>query len=782
MQQAETQLLDEQMPESAGDRVPTAGRRNPSAMAQAAGPGALPVEPAEVIWTIGAAADCDIRLDVATDYIACLIKRGPRVFVRKLGSQEAVLVNGTPLSKGDSQELTHRDDLNVAGTTIVLEPRHFFTGLPLGLDTSRLYARLPHDANGRLLCEGAYLRAQPGTLTVILGPVGCGKSVFLSLLNGDLMPSEGRVLIGGRFDLWRDADRLNGCIGYVPQGDVLIPELTVCQSLDCRLRLRFPDMAAEVRRSIILDTCRQVGVSEAKLDTFLNAQIGTADGTPRGLSGGERRLANIAHELLLRPRILLLDEPTSGLDSTDAELVVRLLKELATEQNITVVATMHQPSRESFAHFDDLLVMVEGGRLAFYGPATGAVEFFERASDLPCPSESNPAAFILERASQADEAGRLVQFHQAHPCVQPLENDAGIASAGADGNRSRRPGHFCAKLATLLWRNLLVLRADKFNVRLTFGQVPLIALLLVLAFGGIHQDGAGFEQLARRAWFFTVGKEPYQQQGRPVPVEQLLADAEAGETYMLSTPAARRRGGVYFVLVAASVWFGILGGCREIVSEKPVLRRECKVGLDLAPYLAGKTATLAALTGLQTAGLTVLTVPVLLGHSLPCLAATWCVLWLVAVAASSLGLLVSCLSPTQRFALTAVPLLMIPQMVLGGMVRPAADMAEDRWLPRALSWMTLQRWGFEAVLHFDTFGTTGVMIQECTPETASRYGALDWVRLSDGSLPECFFGRHGRAVSLALPVAVLMLSNGLLLAAARAQLRRSVKPYAPTQP
>ncbi len=741
----------------------------------------------ETAWCIGAAEDCAIRVQAASGHIAHLVKRGPRVFVRNLGSREDVLVNGERLRRRAERELTRCDELNVAGTTVVIEPRYFQGDTLLGLDTSPLRCFSPAGKGEQPLCDGVFLRAKPGTLTAILGPVGCGKTVLLGLLTGDRRPAAGRVVIGGRHDLHREADLLNGVIGCVPQGDVLIPELTVRQSLDCRLRLRFPDMAARVRESLILDACRQVGVDATDLDAFLDSTIGSADAAPRGLSGGERKLANIAHELLLKPRILILDEPTSGLSFLDAQKIIRLLRNLASREGLTVIATVHQPSQAAFACFDDLLVMADGGRMIYYGAASTAREYLEQASETPCPSEANPAEFILGLLEERHESARLVEYYRAHPLVFPLADEAEPASSPRNSAASRQDRaarrHYLAKLLTLARRHACVLWADKANLALTLGQVPVIGLLMLLSFGGIERDGAALEETVRRAYWVSLQKNPIQQQGRSVPIWGLLNEADARQVAdMISVPAARRRGAIYFVLVAASVWFGILGGCREVVAEKPVLRRERKIGLTLAPYLAAKILVLAQLTALQTALLTVLVAPGLLGQPWASVVATWGILWLVAVAAAALGLAVSCLSPTQRFALTAVPLLMIPQMILGGMLRPEADLSDRHPAPRVLSWLTIQRWGFEAALNLDTYGTGGIMVQACAPNTDSRYGALDWVQFHNGSLPECFFARKSRRLSLVLPTLALVAGSGVLLLAAHRALRRSLAKRESTQP
>ncbi|MBE9563453.1 MAG: ATP-binding cassette domain-containing protein, partial [Proteobacteria bacterium] len=123
--------------------------------------------------------------------------------------------------------------------------------------------------------------------------------------------------------------------------------------------------------------------------------IGSSESGIRGLSGGERKRANLAHELIAMPLVLLLDEPTSGLSSVDADKIVRLLHKLTQLDDLTTIATIHQPSQDTFELFDNLLLMNYGGTVVYYGAISQAVPYFESVTGI-INTNRNPAEYLLE--------------------------------------------------------------------------------------------------------------------------------------------------------------------------------------------------------------------------------------------------------------------------------------------------------------------------------------------------------------------------------------------------
>lgn len=700
-------------------------------------------------WTIGGGADCTHRIDASAPRVAVLSREDGRVFLRDLGSGVPVFVNDLRIPPGSRCELARQDLLQIGNTTIELDARVFTGDARLSLDSTRLtYARAGEP--GHWLCQGVFIRARPGTVTAILGPSGCGKTVLLDLLNGYARPTSGRIEVGRRFDLRRDFDRIRDLIGYVPQGDVMIPELTVGQSLHYRLRLRYPGMSEAMRGRIVHQTCRQLGFPESEIGRLLERPIGGGELDRKGLSGGERKRINIVHELLGRPAILLLDEPTSGLSSADSDEILGWLGQLARGEGLTLIASVHQPSRVAMEGFDDLLVMAGGGRMAYYGPAARAVGFFQEATDEPFPAGGNAAEYILRLVRQARDADRAVRAFERGTggCPEPLSETAPEPPSSPPPPvrppRRPRPGR---QWATLVCRNLAVLAADRASLLLAIWQVPLMALVIWLAGYRVEKDGRDYERFSRMLVHFDQGKREDEREGRPIRLEAhamaAVKAAEAGAsgegTPWISRPAAQRRSAVVFVLVAAATWLGIMGGCREIAGEKPVLRREYRTGLALGPYLAAKLAGLMLVTGLQCGVLVLLVGPGILGYSARATVGLWGVLWLGAIAAAALGLLISAFVSGPRAAMTAVPLVMIPQLLFGGILRPETDVPKDLPWPRLAASLTIQRWAFEPALALDDHPGTRVMIQRLggSPET---YREL-WDLLA-------FEDRPGRAVSL----------------------------------
>jgi hypothetical protein len=179
----------------------------------------------------------------------------------------------------------------------------------------------------------------------------------------------------------------------------------------------------------------------------------------------------------------------------------------------------------------------------------------------------------------------------------------------------------------------------------------------------------------------------------------------------ISEFGSRHRGAIYFILVAASIWFGIMGSCKEIVTEQHILKRELRSCVNLMPYLLAKMSMLILLLGIQTAILTAIVALFLLKLQLVSSLILWTVLWTAAVASASMGLCISCFSPTYRVALTVVPFIMIFQLVFGGLIRPLVKMDDNTSLPRYIASLTFQRWAFEASLSVDSFAKGDVLEQ-----------------------------------------------------------------------
>lgn len=224
-----------------------------------------------------------------------------------------------------------------------------------------------------------------GQLTAIMGPSGAGKTTFLTLMAGKIDRTSGTIKVNGEE---KELTSMRRIIGFVPQEDVMLRELSVeeniCHSALMRLPREWPhqkklDLVEETLETLEIEHVRDSVVGDEKR---------------RGVSGGQRKRVNIGLEMVAKPSLLCLDEPTSGLDSTTSLSVLRALKDM-TESGANVVAVLHQPKYEIFKLFDQVLLLGQGGMTVYQGPADGMVDYFEKRG-FSCPERENPADYCMD--------------------------------------------------------------------------------------------------------------------------------------------------------------------------------------------------------------------------------------------------------------------------------------------------------------------------------------------------------------------------------------------------
>ncbi|KAG5253860.1 ABC transporter-related family protein [Salix suchowensis] len=244
---------------------------------------------------------------------------------------------------------------------------------------------IPNFGNGptRRLLQGLRGYAEPGRIMAIMGPSGSGKSTLLDSLAGRLSRNvimTGNVLFNGK------KRRQDAGVAYVTQEDVLLGTLTVRETITYSANLRLPDkMTKEEIDDVVEGTISEMGLQDCSDRMVGNWHL-------RGISGGEKKRLSIAIEILTRPRLLFLDEPTSGLDSASSFFVIQTLRNIARDGR-TIISSIHQPSSEVFALFDDLFLL-SGGETVYFGDARMTVEFFAEAG-FPCPRRRNPSDHFL---------------------------------------------------------------------------------------------------------------------------------------------------------------------------------------------------------------------------------------------------------------------------------------------------------------------------------------------------------------------------------------------------
>ncbi|MEU5672146.1 ATP-binding cassette domain-containing protein, partial [Micromonospora sp. NPDC047753] len=473
--------------------------------------------------------------------------------------------------------------------------------------------------SGRQILTDISVSVAPGELVAIIGASGAGKTTLLEILSGVQRPVAGTVTY--------DGNTTAGTIGVVPQDDIIHRELPLARTLRYAARLRLPSTAGPAE---ISDRVAEV-LAELRLTDRATTPVGL-------LSGGERKRASIAVELLTRPGVFFLDEPTSGLDPAIAVELLRVLRALA-DTGTTVVLTTHQVT--DVDHCDSVVVLTRQGRLAFTGTPTAAREFFGLRS-------------LAEVHLRLDEATQPAEWPDRFAERRAAEQPPRTPDGGDVAATPSRPVGRLRQWAVLTARNTEIVVRNRLTLAILLGS-PLMVLGM---FALLFRPGA-FEPT------------------RPSPTVTVM---------------------ILFWIAFGGFFFGLTYGLLQICTELPILRRERLAGVRLVPYLLAKVAVLLPLLALVDLAL----LGVLRGMDrLPPVggadfAALYATLLLSSAAALALGLLCSAAVSDAAQATLMLPMLCFPQVLFVGAILPVPAMAVGgQWLSYAMS----NRWAFEGLGH-----------------------------------------------------------------------------------
>jgi ABC-type multidrug transport system ATPase subunit len=579
--------------------------------------------------TIGRADDNDI---VVPDVLAS--RHHATLVLTPLGteiqdrSSNGTFVNGTRvgsaiLSEGDVVTIGNVD-LVVSGGMLV--PRSETETRTGGLEVRAVEYVVD---NGKQLLDNISLTARPGTLTAVIGGSGAGKSTLARLIAGYTTPSSGSVTFEGH-DVHAEYASLRSRIGMVPQDDVVHRQLTVNQALGYAAELRLPpDTTKRDRAKVVADVLKELDLTKH------------ADTRVDKLSGGQRKRASVALELLTGPSLLILDEPTSGLDPALDHQVMMMLRQLADAGRVVIVVT-HMLSYLDTC--DQLLLVAPGGKTAYAGPP-------DQIGDAM--GTTNWAKIFSQVGADPEEANRrFLERDQGPPPAQTDEP----ADLGKPVHTSLR-----RQISTIARRQVRLVVADRAYF-MFLALLPFILGALSLTVPG----SSGF--------------------GLPAP--HAATPDESAQILALLLPAAA------FMGTALTI--------RDLVGERAVFQREQAVGLSPTAYLLAKTAVFCGFAILQSAIITAIVMigkgmptqgAVLLGHSN--LAATVELFATVAatcVASAILGLAISSLVRSSEQIMPLFVVAVMAQLVLcGGMVPVTGRLGLDQ-----LSWLMPARWGYAA--------------------------------------------------------------------------------------
>ena len=579
--------------------------------------------------TIGRADDNDI---VVPDVLAS--RHHATLVLTPLGteiqdrSSNGTFVNGTRvgsaiLSEGDVVTIGNVD-LVVSGGMLV--PRSETETRTGGLEVRAVEYVVD---NGKQLLDNISLTARPGTLTAVIGGSGAGKSTLARLIAGYTTPSSGSVTFEGH-DVHAEYASLRSRIGMVPQDDVVHRQLTVNQALGYAAELRLPpDTTKGDRAKVVADVLKELDLTKH------------ADTRVDKLSGGQRKRASVALELLTGPSLLILDEPTSGLNPALDHQVMMMLRQLADAGRVVIVVT-HMLSYLDTC--DQLLLVAPGGKTAYAGPP-------DQIGDAM--GTTNWAKIFSQVGADPEEANRrFLERDQGPPPAQTDEP----ADLGKPVHTSLR-----RQISTIARRQVRLVVADRAYF-MFLALLPFILGALSLTVPG----SSGFGLPAPHA-------------GTPDESAQILA-----------------------LLLPAAAFMGTALTIRDLVGERAVFQREQAVGLSPTAYLLAKTAVFCGFAILQSAIITAIVMigkgmptqgAVLLGHSN--LAATVELFATVAatcVASAILGLAISSLVRSSEQIMPLFVVAVMAQLVLcGGMVPVTGRLGLDQ-----LSWLMPARWGYAA--------------------------------------------------------------------------------------
>jgi ABC-type multidrug transport system ATPase subunit len=584
---------------------------------------------------IGRADDNDIVLaDLSVSrHHAELRHLGGRYEIVDLSSHNGTFLNGEKVVS--KARVTEQDIVGIGAATFRLvgdELREFVDKGDVSLVAQDLTVRV----GGQVLLDRVSFPIGERQLVAVIGPSGAGKTTLLRALTGLRPANEGAVLYDNR-DLYSHYAELRHRIGLVPQEDVIYHQLTPRQSLGYAAEMRFPgDTSPAERRNRVQEV-----IDELKLmQTTKEQPAPPSDMQAAALSGGQKKRVSIALELLTKPSVLFLDEPTSSLDVELKEDVVDSMRELA-KGGRTVIMVTHD--LEYLDKCDRVLVLMPGGKMAFYGPSAEGLSYFGKTRWVE-----------VYRAFHSEPERDWVGEFTRSSCYQRYVAK-GLIGEPPESARSvfkppPAPRSRLAQLAILCRRYTALIAADR-GFLISLGAVPIVlgALVRVLA-GGSGLAGH---------------------------------DNGSAETTLL-------------VLTIFACLIGTTNSVRELIKERPMYHRERMAGLSAAAYLLSKLVVLGCISGIQAfllVGIALAGVP-LPAHgafitSVP-IAELLLGVAALAIASMALGLVASAFVSSSEKTMQALVLLSMVQVMLsGGLLALGPGLKQIAYLAPA-------RWGFAA--------------------------------------------------------------------------------------
>ncbi|CAG9328666.1 unnamed protein product [Blepharisma stoltei] len=504
-----------------------------------------------------------------------------------------------------------------------------------------------HDKQQEIL-KGVSGFVNPKEVSVMMGASGAGKTTLLNILSGRFKRPKygkisGMVSVNGK-----DIKSINYGYhsAYVTQDDILLPSLTVKESLLFSSMLRCPGTKKDHKERV------NKILSDLMLEKISENVIGSV--TKKGISGGERRRVCIGIELITDPNILILDEPTSGLDSWTAENVFELLLRQA-EKGKTVFCTLHQPSTAIFRKVHKLILLSEGYTV-YQGLAKNSRKYF---ADLGfcCPSLVNPSDYFMRLLHIKNRFDWTEKEKAKHDRIlqkyDEVKGNIGPDEKYKESTINLMEGEFkigfYSKFMTLLKRSAINAIRNPLFTRIKFIQAIGMAVILDLIFNNLGHDARSIQN----------------------------------------------RNGVLFELSLLSITFGSQNSSLAFPSERPIFLKETQQRVYWSgPYYLAKTISEMP--------------SVIIPITIQCLMVYWAIglnnynaskffiFWIGMVlfhmVGTGFGYFVGTIFSTESGAMAGGPLIVIPLVLFGGLFGNLDSMVDAfKWI----AYISPFKYGFE---------------------------------------------------------------------------------------
>lgn len=608
----------------------------------------------------------EIEVSISGELVFLRVRSVDMYFVRYLG-QEEILLNGFAIKPRLNNQFSHGSTIKTpSGAALYYSDliRHFLSEVEtvnLSFIAKDLEKKFP---NGAIGLRDINISEGPGKLIGIMGASGAGKTTLLNVLSGIDLPTSGSLKINGVDLFSNETEKVKGVIGYISQDDLLIEELTVYENLYYNAKLCFADMGEEELDNRVMATLSNLGLDQRK-----DLRVGSA--LDKTISGGQRKRLNIALELIREPAVMFVDEPTSGLSSRDSENVIDLLKELTLKGKLIFVV-IHQPSSDIYKMFDKMMIMDVGGYPVYYGPPVEAVTYFKAASNQvgadkgqcqTCGNVNPEQIFNIIEAKVVDEYGEFTNKRKVTPVQWKAQYDNNFDPENVEEVKELPPRSL--KIPTRIKqaiifakRDLLSKLSNKQYMMINLLEAPLLAF--ILAFLIRYKSG-------------PEGQEYIFRFNENIPVYIMMA-------------------------IIIALFMGLTVSAEEIIKDRKILKRESFLNLSWNSYLLSKVFILFVLSAIQTIIFTLIGNFILEIHGMTI--TYWLVLFSISCTANVIGLNISSAFNSAVTVYILIPLLIIPQMVLSGLLFSFDKLNEvvstKGKVPIVADFMA-SRWGYEAV-------------------------------------------------------------------------------------